>query len=207
LREAVLIEKLEERANAGPQPAFSKYDILKALEVMYSSGPLGRKKLAITLHLGEGSTRTMIDHLQTESLVVKTRYGCELTGKGRKVAHKLLRKIVKHTQLPENPLVPGRFAYGILVRKCASKIRNGLEQRDAAIRAGAKSATTIVCRGSRLVMPPETGLSMREWEEPLRMVQSRFEPQNDDVIILSGADGLILAELGARAASWTLLRD
>ena len=207
MKEVTLIEKLERSAAAGPQPAFSKYNILKTLEVMYSSGPLGRKKLSSTLHLGEGSTRTIMDHLQMASMIKKTRHGCELTSKGRLIAQKLARKIAKQTQLSENVLVAGRFAYGILVKDSASKIRNGIEQRDAAIKAGAKSATTIICKEGRLVMPPETELPPKEWDESLRMIQSKFEPQENDVIILSGADDLILAELGARAGSWTLLQE
>jgi len=56
-------------------------------------------------------------------------------------------------------------------------------------------------------MPPETELPPKEWDESLRTIQIRFEPQENDVIIISGADDLILAELGARAGSWTLLQD
>jgi len=207
LKEMIEIEKLEKSSAAGPQPSFSRYEILKALEVMYRSGPVGRKRLSSILHLGEGSTRTILDHLQTASLIKTTRYGCELTGKGRRIAQKITSKIVRESVLPENVLVAGRFAYGILVRDSASKVRYGIEQRDAAIKAGAKSATTIVCKDGKLVIPPEAGAPIKEWDDSLRMVKTKFEPQDNDVIIISGADDPFLAELGARAGSWTLLED
>ncbi len=207
MREALEIERLEKSIAAGPQPSFSKFDIMKTIEVMHRSGPLGRKKLSSILHLGEGSTRTILDHLQSASMIEKTRHGCELTGKGRRIAQKMTAKIARQFQLPENVLVAGKFAYGILVRDSASKVTNGIEQRDAAVKAGAKSATTIVCRGGRLVMPPETKPIPKEWDEPLRAIYAKFEPKEDDVIVISGADDLFLAELGARAGSWIFIDD
>ena len=207
MKETMEIERLERGSIAGPQPSFSKYDILKTIQVMHRSGPLGRKKLSSILHLGEGSTRTILDHLETAALVKKTKYGCELTTRGRRIAQKIAAKIAKEFILPENELVAGRFVYGILIRDSASKIANGIEQRDAAIKAGAKSATTIVCRAGSLVVPPKTGPPVEKWDESLKMIYAKFEPQDDDVIIISGADDESFAELGARAGSWTLLED
>jgi predicted transcriptional regulator len=207
MKDLLQIEKLEKSSSSGPQPSFSRYEILKALEVMYRSGPVGRKRLSSILHLGEGSTRTILDHLQTAALIKTTKHGCELTDKGRRIAYKIMSRVVSEFELSENALVAGKFAYGIMVRDSASKVRNGIEQRDAAIRAGAKSATTIIYKNGKLVIPPEDRAPAKSWEDPLSMVNSKFQPQDNDVIIISGADHPFLAELGARAGLWTLLKD
>lgn len=207
MKEILDIERLEQSSAAGPKPSFSKYDILKTLEVIYREGSLGRKKLSSILNLGEGATRTILDHLQKASIVRKTRLGCELTEKGKKIGQEITRKIAKHSPLQENILVAGKFAYGILVKGSASRITNGIEQRDAAIKAGAKSATTIICKNENLIMPPETRMPPKEYSETLKMIYALFEPQNNDVIIISGADDMFLAELGARAGTWTLLES
>jgi predicted transcriptional regulator len=207
LREISDIERLEQSSAAGPKPSFSKYDILKTLEVMYRSGPVGRKKLSSILNLGEGATRTILDHLQEATFVRKTMLGCELTEKGKKIGQRITRKIAKQSPLEENVLVAGKFAYGMLVRNSSSRVSNGIEQRDAAIKAGAKSATTIICKNGNLIMPPETRIPPKEWSETLKMIYTKFDPQDDDVIVISGADDAVLAELGARAGSWTLIES
>ncbi|MGQ9543033.1 MAG: DUF4443 domain-containing protein [Candidatus Bathyarchaeia archaeon] len=207
MKEISILESLMKGRGAGPKPSFSKYDLLRALEVMYRSGPIGRKMLADTLHLGEGSVRTIIKYLRQASLVKEYRSGCELTDKGRAVTERIGKIIVKQVRLPKNTMVSGEYVYGVLVKGLASKVRNGLEQRDAAVKVGANGATTIICRGSHLVIPPEAEPPPDGWGRMAEMIYRKFEPQDSDVIIVSGADSEAIAERGVLAGSWTLLED
>ncbi|MEM2840829.1 MAG: DUF4443 domain-containing protein [Candidatus Bathyarchaeia archaeon] len=207
MRELLIIERIMKGRRAGPKPSFSKYDLLKTLWLIYNLGPTGRKMLAESLHLGEGSVRTIIKYLRQASLVKESGSGCELTGKGRVVAEGIWRLLVKQIRLPKDTLVNGEYVYGILIRGSASKVRNGLEQRDAAVKVGANGATTIVCRGGRLIIPPETEPPPEDWGRMAEMIYRKFEPQDCDVIIISGADNEAVAERAALAGSWTLLMD
>jgi len=207
LRDLLIIERLMKGRGAGPKPSFSKYDLLKTLWLIYSLGPMGRKMLAESLHLGEGSARTIIKYLEQASLVKESSSGCELTGKGKVFAEKIWRLLAKQIRLPKNTLVDGEYVYGVLVRGSASKVRNGLEQRDAAVKVGANGATTIICRGGRLIIPPETEPPPEGWDRIAEMIYRKFEPQDRDVIIISGADSEDVAERAALAGSWTLLMD
>ena len=85
-----------------------------------------------------------------------------------------------------------------------SKVTNGIEQRDSAVRAGASGAVTLIFRQGRLFMPPPAKIESKEWPEISRQLLELFQPEENDVIIIGGADTEEKAEQGARAASWTL---
>ena len=50
----------------GPVPKFKDYHIWKTLYFLSRESPIGRKKLASLLAIGEGSTRTILSILQEE---------------------------------------------------------------------------------------------------------------------------------------------
>ncbi|MFA5452756.1 MAG: hypothetical protein WC248_04220, partial [Candidatus Methanomethylophilaceae archaeon] len=66
----------------GPIPKFTDYHLWKALMSLDESRPLGRKKLSITLNIGEGSTRTVLDILSEQEFISIDKNGVILTDKG-----------------------------------------------------------------------------------------------------------------------------
>jgi hypothetical protein len=82
-----------------------------------------------------------------------------------------------------------------------------LEQRDAAVKAGAKGATTIIFKSGRLVIPSVSDDLSRDYPKTVERLVSLLQPEENDVIVVAGADSLELAEYGAAAAIWTFFDD
>ena len=80
----------------------------------------------------------------------------------------------------------------------------GIEQRDAALIAGALGATTLICKGGGLLIP---GTSEKLDPEINRLILTRLSPGEGDAIIVGSSDDPYLAELGAKSAALELLRD
>jgi hypothetical protein len=107
-------------------------------------------------------------------------------------------------EIPQTTVTIGPINRAVMVRGGARRVERGIEQRDAAIIAGAQGATTLIYRGGHLMMP---GM-----EEPLdlrieRMVLKRMVPREGDAIIIGSSEDPFLAELGAKSAALWLLKS
>jgi predicted transcriptional regulator len=201
-----LIRDLAKGTSIGPTPSFTEFDLIKTLEIVDKEEIIGRTKLSKELGLGQGATRTILNHLELAGLIEIQRLGCGLTSKGSALLRDL-RAIVKvGFDVPQSIFPIGRYKSGALVVKAGQKIRRGLEQRDAAIRVGASGATTLVYRDGRLLFPPEEAMS-EDWPEISKKILEIFQPNEDDVIIITGGATPKSAEAGAQAAAWTLLEN
>jgi len=65
----------------GGAPAFTEWHAFEALR-MISLGETGRLSLSSGLGIGEASARTLLERLEREGLVVRTKRGRSLTEKG-----------------------------------------------------------------------------------------------------------------------------
>lgn len=109
------------------------------------------------------------------------------------------------SKVSHSSVTVGAHNFGILVKGAANRIKSGIEQRDAAVRAGADGAVTFVIKHGELVMPPPAESMMRGQENAAKKIQEIFQPQENDAVIIAGADTERNAEEGARAAAWTLI--
>ena len=207
LRVTKVFEELSRGRFPGPFPLFSKHHFVKAIEVIGGEGPVGRMKLSENLRLGEGATRTLIKRLKGMGLIKVSKLGVELSPSGRKILDELRSKFVHSASVSKNPLTVGTFNVGILVKDSAHKVRYGVEQRDAAIKVGAKGATVLIFKGGRLSAPALSNDVGKDWPEVARQILKVFHPSENDVIVVGSADTKVKAEDGARAAAWTLLED
>jgi len=198
-----LFRRMARERAAGPSPSFTELHLAKAIEVI-GEEPIGRAGLSERLQLGEGATRTLIDRLQTERLITISKAGCELTKNGLSILKDLKSRFPKKLKVPKSSITVGGHNFGILARNAASKVTNGIEQRDSAVRAGASGAVTLIFQQGRLFMPPPAKIESKEWPEISRQLLELFQPEENDVIIIGGADTEEKAEQGARAASGTL---
>ncbi len=195
------IRQLAKSRAIGPNPSFTEFDLVKTIETIGQEAEIGRSRLSKELGLGQGATRTILDHLERAGLIKVERSGCILTSNGSKLLNNL-RSIVKvGFEVPSTIFRIGQYNSGALVSSAGQRIKKGLEQRDAAIRVGASGATTLVYRNGKLLFPPEEVTS----EELSRKIIDIFQPNENDVIIITGGISPKAAEAGARAAAWTLL--
>ena len=198
------IERLVKGEAPGPSPSFTASHIIMALLVLGDKGSLGRKRFTKELGIGEGAVRTVINRLKKHSLVKVDRSGCSLTEKGRELYEALRKEIGEFVELNGNMPWNYRYSMGVKVKGMAKLLRMGLEERDAAIRAGADAAMIIVMQGGNLLMP---GVSNLSEEQPsfASMIMSSFKPSDDDVILIAGSNDRIKALYGALAAAYELL--
>mgnify|MGYP000201929491 CR=1 FL=1 len=193
----------------GPKPGFEVTDVIKLLFVLGEDAPKGRKSLSKELNLGEGSVRTLLHRLQESGLIKMERGGCRLTESGASIYVELAKMITQPKPIDAGPLSQGVWNYVILIRGSAEKIRSGLEQRDAAVRAGANGATTLLYVAGRFSLPSvDVDVEKTYPSSFWKTLRELLNPRDGDSIIVVGADSAKVAERGAlTAALQTLLAD
>jgi hypothetical protein len=204
MRSLHVLKRLAEQKAAGPTPSFTELHLAKAIE-MIGQEAIGRVALSNGLGLGEGATRTLIDRLIGARLVKVSKRGCELREGGSSILEDLNSRLGPMAKVPRSAITVGPNDFAVLVRKAARKVGSGIEQRDAAVRAGANGAVTLVFKNDRLLMPPLDRSGIGRSGDLLAKIVDNFRPEENDVIVIAGADNERLAEDGARAAAWTLL--
>jgi len=204
LRVLEVIRRASGQGQPGPLPTFSHIHILRAIYLVAENPGIGRKRLAATLGLGEGVARTLLSRLKSEGLVETDRAGCFLTDYAKALYRELTARISRPYRLNIRDTWPYPYSVGIAVKGAAGLVKMGLEQRDAAVRAGASGAITLVYQGGRLLMP---GISDVTGEHPdfAGRIVEEIKPVEGDVIIISGANNLQDAENGAIAAALATL--
>ncbi len=183
---------------SGPRPRFDEVQMKKALELIGKNEPIGRKRLAEKLGVGEGSMRTILDRLKGEGFVSSTARGHVLTDKGEKE----LEDGRQFLRFDAGDLTVGENDVATIVRSVADKVDLGISQRDEAIKVGAEGATVFVFRDDDLSLP-SSGEDLDEGVKS-RLLEF-FNPSNGDVIIIGTADDEISAERGALTAAESLL--
>lgn len=168
-----------------------------ALELISKYTRIGRKQLAKRLDVGEGSVRTILNQLKTRGLITSSRGGHALTPKGER----WLARLQKFVRVEAGKLAVGKVSVATVVRGAAAKVKRGLEQRDAAIKAGARGATVLVFRGGEFRLPGEF---MEVGKKEGEALIAAFKPRESDVVVIGTGDDTLTAELGARAAVRTL---
>ena len=175
--------------------------------VIGEKGPIGRIELSKKVGLGEGATRTIIKHLTAGGFVESAKEGCLLTQRGMSLYKSLHSKLSEIHSVNARQFALDRASAGVLIRNAGTGVRRGIEQRDAAIVAGASGACTLVYRNDKFVMPMGEGEEWSLGSQDLlyKDLKELFMPNEDDVITLVSAANAGLAEHCAMAAALTLL--
>ena len=204
--ELSILQKILRESAPGPQPTFTVLHLLKAIILIGREGPLGRKSLSYKLTLGEGVVRTLIERLRISQLISEDRRGCSLTRKGLDLHSTLIGRISRPVSIGAGMLSLDKWNVAILVHDAAKKIGAGLEQRDAAVRAGATGANTIIYSEGKFIIPRGSQNCAADspngiWDR----LKSTLLPNEGDLIIISGGPSCNIAEDGVLAAAWTLI--
>ena len=200
-----LLESLMAEKAPGPTPSFTVFDLVKILEIIAETRMIGRGRLSERLGLGEGATRTLLARLTDADLISTSKSGCSLTEKGRKVWEEIKTVLPQRAILSKNELTFAQYNVAVLVRNRSQNVKKGLEQRDAAVRAGAKGATTLVFRDNRLLLPAISRDIAEAYPRAFRQITSSMDLKEQDVVIISCAVHSREAEYGALAAAWTII--
>ena len=198
------IESLASPKGPGPSTTFSMFHIFYALELM-AEKPIGRTKLAEKLNVGEGAIRTIVSRLKDAGLIVTSKEGCNLTDEGFSVWKRFEEVFPKRIKIEKTPLTTSEYNYAFLVKNKGHKVKSGIDQRDAAIMGGAKRALVIVSKKGHLVIESVSNSIEKDFPEAAKKILKDLKPEDNDAIIIAGADNPLKAKRGAFAASWVLL--
>ena len=198
---------ISKSASPGPTPAFTAVHVSRAVLLIGDQGPIGRIELSRKLGLGEGAVRTIIKHLSGRNFVDPAKEGCVLTQRGMALYKSLRSKLSEVRPVNARELALDKASAAVLIRDSDTLVRRGVEQRDAAIRAGATGACTLVCRNGKLAMPMGEREASALGPNDLLFEDLRklFTPSDADVIEIVSARNMGLAEHCAIAAALTLL--
>jgi len=179
---------------------FGDTNVYWALHLLSDGKRIGRKALADLVGVGEGSMRRILDTLKEWEMISVKQTGITITKTGLGFLNELPVRVL---DLNVGDVVLGRFQQAVKVAGVSPKIENGMQQRDAGIRAGAAGCTTIVIRNGTLMMPPDWDLD-KERPELAGKIRRSVGLGPDDVIIVGGADNVHAAVNAALAAAFEL---
>ena len=169
--------------------SFNMVHVFKALQLVKSRGHISRDLLSKELGLGEGSIRTLMRHLQLNNMIKATNAGTTMTQKGEALLLELLSSIPTEMNLPKCSIALGKFNYVVLLKQHSHAIKSGVEQRDAAIKIGAKGATTLLFKQNKFVMPSNTNYDSLQKEPKIsRLLIRTLNPEEGDAIIIGSDD-------------------
>jgi len=195
-----LLRRVAEKTAPGRTPSYGEAKVIMALETA-SRGGIGRAALAKRLEVGEGVIRTLTKHLLTEGLVEVSKQGIAASKKGEKVLKEIRTILASGGEAPKTGDAVSEHNYALLVRGGEGRVRYGLEQRDAALLAGAEGATTVVYKDGKMTIP---GMD-REPSPELAAFIEKLAPSEGDAIVVGTAATPIDAETGAYSAALTLV--
>ena len=201
-----LLNSLVKRKTPGPSSTFTTLHLIKALELI-AEAPVGRGKLAKILGIGEGAARTIIKRLKDANLIEISKEGCSLTPLGKNFWKKFKEKIPKKVFLEKNEFSLAEYTVAILVKGRSDAVKTGMEQRDAAIVAGAEGATTIIIKNGKMILPRISRNVAKDYPIAYKQIVERLKPKEGDVVIVGTAKTMEKAEYGAMAAALTLLEN
>jgi DNA-binding transcriptional regulator LsrR (DeoR family) len=195
------LKRIAENSAPGRAPSYMEAQVMKALEIA-SESPVGRAALGKRLGLGEGVVRTLVKHMRAERLIEVTPQGIGVAEDGMMLLDEMRLKISGGLELPGSPDAVGRHNYAVLVPGASGRVRLGVEQRDAALMAGAKGATTAVYWGGVFMIP---GMGRPLDVALTETLKEALAPREGSVAIIGSGDSPIEAEIGAKAAALGLL--
>lgn len=195
-----LLRRVAEKTSPGRAPGYGEAQALRAIELAAES-PMGRAALGARLGVGEGVVRTLLRRLAQEKLIEVSTRGITVSENGRRLLDDVHAVVARGAIAPATEDTVGEHNYAILIRGAAHKVRKGLEQRDAALLAGARGATTITISGGAALIP---GMDRKPAKPLLSLIEALGAGEGDAVVIGTG-DTEVEAETGAYSAALLLV--
>ncbi len=185
----------------GPMFRFTDANVYYALYLLADGKLVGRKKLAEEAGVGEGSMRRILDKFREWDFVQIKQTGISITKAGLVFLDQIPIRLID-IDLQDSAV--GAATQGVIVYGASAKIVNGMQQRDAGIKAGAEGCTTIVIRDGKLMIPPDWNMD-EQTPELAYKIRKDTGITSDDVIIVGGGSSKIAAVEAALNAAFELV--
>lgn len=189
---------------AGPLPEQKEVLLLWAIQ---DEGHVGRYRLVSIVGLTDGVTRGFLTKLARNGYVKTEKFiGCTLTTKGKRRLRELLAKlnICEIKEIGVGNLSLASRSLVAHIRDGARAVHSGIEQRDAAVKAGASGAITVIFHDDRFVLPPDSFDLSRKNASITERFRQEFQLSEGDVLVIGSADNRWRAVEGILGAASTL---
>ncbi|MHA1191107.1 MAG: DUF4443 domain-containing protein [Promethearchaeota archaeon] len=216
------------------KPTFNHAHILLSLFI-FKNHPkgIGRYRLKEELLIGKGTARSLITRLKEKVDFIKVSGGIDQNGQPKnRLGHILTEKGMKYLEGVKKKiplLIRGdldilkgiiieterNYPFICVVKQGESKIKYGMEQRDAAIKADGSGATCLVFNGKNFVFPASTSVKNQDLKEKAnKNIEDYFKNliltanntlEKGDVFIIGLGDHPNKARLASLNAALTLI--
>jgi len=181
---------------------------LLMLLLLKFEGPIGRYSLKEMLGLSEreGVVKSMLSVLQRGGYISSGRPGSKLTVKGEKLLEQRLKaqSIVDVKCLSLQSLETGPTSFIVHLRGRAEAIISGMNERDAAVRAGALGATVLTFKNGMLSVPTVYHNLSSKYPDLAKRIYESFSLADGDALIVASAENRWRALEGVLAAAKAL---
>jgi len=139
------------------------------------------------------------------NLITTSKEGCMLTSKGLRTWKEFEEAFPIRIEIQQSDLATSDYNFAFLVKNIGNKVKSGIDQRDAAIVAGARRAIVIVSKKGHLQIESVSENIEKEFPNATSELLKDLKPEENDVIIIAGGETPLKAKQGAFAAGWSLL--
>ena len=216
------------------KPTFNHAHILLSL-LIFENHPkgIGRYRLKEELLIGKGTARSLITRLKDKVDFIKVSGGKDQNGQPKnRLGHILTEKgmrFLERVKMKIPLLIRGdlevlkeiiieaerNYPFICVVKQGESKIKYGMEQRDAAIKVDGSGATCLVFNGDHFVFPASTSVKNQDLKEKTnKNIEDYFKNlipstnstlEKGDVFIIGLGDEPNKARLASLNAALTLI--
>lgn len=168
---------------------------------------IGRYRLSKMLGISEGVARGILARMRKKGLiVVRRRAGTRASREGARELLTLMKRsrLRLVEKLDEKVLALGQEEVIFQIAGRSNRLGQGIEQRDAAIKAGATGAVTFFFDGKTLRFPGVEEPVSKRSPATFEMLKKRLKMRRRDIVLLAFADTWWDAARGGFAAVKTL---
>ena len=184
----------------GPMFRFTDANVYWALYILSDGKRMGRKRLSDEIGVGEGSMRRILETLRQWEMITIKQTGITITRSGLGFLSEIPVRVV---DIDLKDAIVGDYSQAVVVYGVGKKIENGMQQRDAGIKAGATGCTTLVIRNGALTIPPDWNMDEKNPAVAAR-VREITNITEDDAIIVGSAYDKHTAIVAALTAAFEL---
>ncbi|MHA1713960.1 MAG: DUF4443 domain-containing protein [Candidatus Ranarchaeia archaeon] len=188
-----------------PNDPFTTAHIFLTLKLIAKELVLGRYEIEKQLELSNSATRTMLKRLKIKGLIkpIKRKGHC-LTENGKHLLKAITQRLPFCDPLPLPGLIP-EPDYLVQIVKPLIKSKNGILERDFAVRHGAKGGISIHYLDKQLQLPGVTKNLSDNYTEAALIIREKISLNEGDVIFAAFADSLLTAAIAAIEVGFWLL--
>jgi len=162
------------------------HDVLAIMIYIREKGPIGRYSICKALGIGEGIIRGIISRMRSMSLLNVLRAGVVLSDKGSEVLNNFLNNlgVIKIESLKLTSFTGGLVNLSAQLRPPVFRSMSCIEERDLAVRFGARGAVIIHYIRGRLCIPSVYDDLSKEYPKISRYLFTKFDLSEGDHIVI-----------------------